>query len=70
MFWVEEFCRDFLSDAQALGLTRAKLPRTMRHRFEQESFELQIKISALARARGSWYKSEEKANIKQPSHAC
>jgi len=42
----------------------------MRHRFEQKSFELEIKISALALVRGSWYKSEEKANTKQTSHAC
>jgi hypothetical protein len=34
-----------------------------------KKFELEIKISALARARGSWYKSEEKANKKQTSHA-
>src|SRR6267143_3980210 len=30
-----KFCNDFRSDAQALRLTRAVLPRTMRH---QESF--------------------------------
>jgi hypothetical protein len=41
----------------------------MRHRFEQKSFVLELKISALARARGSWYKSEEKANAKQTLHA-
>jgi hypothetical protein len=42
----------------------------MRHRFEREKFDLEIKISALALTRGSWYKSEEKANTKQTSHAC
>src|SRR6266436_3070795 len=34
----EKFCNDFRSDAQAVQLTRMVLPRTMRHRFEQESF--------------------------------
>src|SRR6266850_162560 len=34
----KKFCNDFRSDAQALRLTRAVLPRRMRHRFEQESF--------------------------------
>jgi hypothetical protein len=29
-----------------------------------------MKISALALARRSWYKSEEKANKSQTSHAC
>src|SRR5260370_2837231 len=33
----KKFCRDFRGDAQALGLTRARLPRTMRHHFEQGS---------------------------------
>jgi len=41
----------------------------MRHRFEREIFEPGQKISALALARGTWYKSEEKANKKQTSHA-
>src|SRR5713101_660107 len=31
----KKFCRDFRGDAQALQLTRARLPRTMRHRCEQ-----------------------------------
>jgi len=66
----KKFCNDFQSDAQALRLTPAVLPRTMRHRFEQESFRAGLKISALALPRGTWYKSEEKANIKQTSHAC
>jgi len=33
----KKFCRDFRGDAQALRLTRARLPRTMRHHFEQGS---------------------------------
>jgi hypothetical protein len=69
IFVQKKFCRDFRSDAQALRLTRPKLPRTMRHRFEREKLKQEIKISALALARGSWYKSEEKANKKQASHA-
>src|SRR6266403_1982994 len=64
----KKFCNDFRSDAQALRLTRTVLPRTMRHRFEQESFVPEMKISALALPRGTWYKSEEKANTKQTSH--
>src|SRR6266403_3278808 len=39
----KKFCNDFRSDAQALRLTRAVLPRTMRHRFEQESFRTRNK---------------------------
>jgi hypothetical protein len=66
----KKFCNDFRGDAQALGLTRGLLPRTMRHRFEECVVVPEIKTSVLALQRGSWYKSEEKANIKPTSHAC
>src|SRR6267142_4299326 len=66
----KKFCNDFRSDAQALRLTRAAPPRTMRHRLNKKVLVPGIKISALALPRGTWYKSEEKANAKQTSHAC
>src|SRR6266850_4665694 len=36
----KKFCNDFRSDAQASRLTRTVLPRTMRHRFDQENFRI------------------------------
>src|ERR1700687_2855636 len=33
----KKFCRDFRGDAQALGLKRTGVPRTMPHHFEQGS---------------------------------
>jgi hypothetical protein len=66
---MKEFCRDFRRDAQALGLTRSGLPRTMRHRFKYGVAVPGKEISALALRRGSWYKSEEKANTKLTPHA-
>src|SRR5216684_4632589 len=66
----KKFCNDFRSDAQALRLTRAVLPRTMRHRLNKKVLVPGIKFSALALPRGTWYKSEEKANAKQTPHAC
>src|SRR6266404_2656498 len=66
----KKFCNDFRSDAQALRLTPAVLPRTMRHRLNKKVLVPGIIISALALPRGTWYKSEEKANTKQTSHAC
>src|SRR5260370_35148714 len=33
----KKFCRDFRGDAQALGMPRARPPRTMRHHVEERS---------------------------------
>src|SRR5712664_2717549 len=66
----KKFCNDFRSDAQALRLTRAAPPRTMRHRFEQESFRTSNENFRACPPARNVVQSEEKANTKQTSHAC
>src|SRR5882724_2930088 len=59
-FWI---CGQNL-DARPLGTD------TTQGAANKQVFVAGIKISALALPRGTWYKSEEKANTKQTSHAC
>src|ERR1700730_13092784 len=73
----KKFCRDFRGDAQALGLTRARLPRTMRHRFEHGSVRTQKeKFSAcppaeivVQKRRKGEYKTDLSCLLTRPSRS-
>src|ERR1700687_413939 len=60
----KKFCNDFRGDAQALQLTRARLPRTMRHRLNQVSVRFRHEISPLPLPSGCSYKKRRKGEYK------